>query len=150
MDTSTAHRMAEDLMTEHELDGWTFAFDRAKTRLGNCRFDKKRITLSKWHTEHNDPTTVRNTILHEIAHAIAGFDAGHGPRWKAVARSIGCDANRCGSSDAPRVYTVEGTCPNCGHTARGYRRNRVACGSCCDTHNDGEFTERYLMQWRKL
>ena len=30
-----------------------------------------------------------DTILHEIAHAIAGANAGHGPVWKAVAKRIG-------------------------------------------------------------
>ncbi len=32
---------------------------------------------------------VRDTVLHEIAHAIAGPEAGHGPLWKATARRIG-------------------------------------------------------------
>ena len=30
-----------------------------------------------------------DTILHEIAHAIAGVEAGHGPAWKAVAQRLG-------------------------------------------------------------
>lgn len=34
---------------------------------------------------------VENVILHEIAHALAGQEAGHGPRWRAVALWIGCD-----------------------------------------------------------
>ena len=32
---------------------------------------------------------IRDTVLHEIAHAIAGREAGHGPLWKVTARRIG-------------------------------------------------------------
>jgi predicted SprT family Zn-dependent metalloprotease len=39
----------------------------------------------------------KNTVLHEIAHAIAGPEAGHGSQWKRIAHQIGYDRNfkRC-------------------------------------------------------
>ena len=47
-----------------------------------------------------DPTSteenVKNTLLHEIAHALAGHEHNHDEVWKATARSIGCDGCRCG------------------------------------------------------
>lgn len=95
-----ARRLAKGLMEEHGLvlEGWTFAFDAAKARLGMCNYTKKRITLSKHLVATNDSAEIKNTILHEIAHALAGKDAGHGPEWIAVARRIGCSGERC--SDA--------------------------------------------------
>ena len=38
---------------------------------------------------NGDPREVRDTILHEIAHALAGAKAKHGPAWKAIARRLG-------------------------------------------------------------
>ena len=35
------------------------------------------------------PREVRDTILHEIAHALAGAKARHGPAWKAIAKRLG-------------------------------------------------------------
>lgn len=35
------------------------------------------------------PKGIRDTILHEIATVIAGPEAGHGPKWKAVCRRVG-------------------------------------------------------------
>ena len=38
---------------------------------------------------------VTDTILHEIAHALAGPGAGHGPAWKATASRLGATPKSC-------------------------------------------------------
>ena len=80
---------ARELMDEHGLHEWTFRFSPAESRLGECREREKVIRLSRRHAVNGDPREVRDTILHEIAHALAGAKARHGPAWKAVARRIG-------------------------------------------------------------
>jgi predicted SprT family Zn-dependent metalloprotease len=89
MNLEVARKLARDLMDAYDFAHWSFAFDRAKTRNGQCDFNKQRITLSHYFVEMNDEALVRETILHEIAHAIAGSAAGHGPRWQMVARNLG-------------------------------------------------------------
>lgn len=87
---------ARNLMQTHGLVNWKFIFDRAKTRAGCCNFTDKTISISKLFiasTSGNDG--FRNTLLHEIAHALVGMDGGHGPEWKRVAIRIGCDGKRC-------------------------------------------------------
>jgi hypothetical protein len=37
----------------------------------------------------SDPTQIAGTTLHELAHVIAGYDAGHGPNWKEACARIG-------------------------------------------------------------
>jgi predicted SprT family Zn-dependent metalloprotease len=69
--------------------GWSFRFDGAKRRLGLCDYDERVICVSREHAELNDFATVRDTILHEIAHAIIGPGKGHGKEWQAMARQIG-------------------------------------------------------------
>ena len=81
--------MARRLMDEHGLTGWTFAFVEAKRRLGNCHFQHRVIRISRTHSLEGSGEQIRDTVLHEIAHAIAGYEAGHGPLWKVTARRIG-------------------------------------------------------------
>ena len=75
---------------------------------------------------------VDQVLLHEIAHALAGPGAGHGPRWKRVARDIGYLGERVwtepvGDDLAPWV----GTCP-AGHAHYRHKRptRPLACGRC--------------------
>ena len=82
-------REARALMDEHGLHEWTFRFSAARGRLGECRERQRLIRLSRRHAVNGDPREVRDTILHEIAHALAGAKARHGPAWKAIARRLG-------------------------------------------------------------
>ena len=81
--------MARRLMDEHGLTGWTLAFVEAKRRLGDCHFRHRVIRISRTHALEGSEEQIRDTVLHEIAHAIAGREAGHGPLWKVTARRIG-------------------------------------------------------------
>ena len=80
---------ARELMDEHGLREWTFRFSAARGRLGECREGEKLIRLSRRHAVNDGPEEVKDTILHEIAHALAGAKARHGPVWKAVAVRLG-------------------------------------------------------------
>ena len=84
-----AANQARSLMDEHGLGDWTFRFSAARSRLGECREREKLIRIGIRHAVTAEPREVRDTILHEIAHALAGAKAGHGPAWKTVATRIG-------------------------------------------------------------
>ncbi len=74
------------------LNGWTFEFDNAKRRAGVCKITSKSISISVSHIENNEISVVKDTILHELAHAIAFElykDSGHGFHWKKIANKIG-------------------------------------------------------------
>ena len=89
-----AKLMAWSLLQRHALAGWRFQFDHARRRFGSCRLRSKVITLSKPLTLLNGKAEVRDTLLHEIAHALTPGD-GHGPRWKAKCVEIGAVPKRC-------------------------------------------------------
>lgn len=104
MDLFKAETIAIALIEEHLPPGWTFAWNNRAGAFGICNYLEQTIQLSVALTCSETEYATRQTILHEIAHAIAGPDAKHGPRWKAVARSIGVK-----NPKARRVYSAEPT-----------------------------------------
>jgi len=144
MELAQAQKLAEHLMQLHQLPAtWSFAFDRSKVRFGKCHYGKKEISLSRHLVELNDEREVRETILHEIAHALAPCGAGHGPAWKALARAIGCSGQRCYGPDVRRPKPrYKATCPSCQRVIYRHRRTRIACGRCTPV-----FDPRYVFLW---
>lgn len=127
MNPSDAVTMAEDILAQHGLDGWAVELDTAKRRFGVCRYARCTIGLSRPLVTANDSATVRDVILHETAHALAGAGVGHGPRWRAIARSIGV-ANPRACRDGATVNLAAApyrlACPQCGAAVPRYRRSR--------------------------
>src|SRR5690242_13087862 len=77
-----ARRLACELLDVHGLEGWSFAFNRSKRDLGICRFGPRLIELSVHFVERNAGKVVRDTLLHEIAHALVGPGHGHDAVWR--------------------------------------------------------------------
>lgn len=129
MNLNDAARMARTLMFTHHLGGWEFAFDEAKRRFGCCMWRSRTIGLSRHLVEMNDESEVRETILHEVAHALAPHGAGHNDEWKRIARSIGCTSNRCyGAHVKKPTAPLVATCPTCGEE---WERHKILKGLSC-------------------
>ena len=104
MDLREAQTLARTAMRAHGLTGWTFAFNNRKGAFGVCYHDRKQIKLSSILTQHASKAQVQQTIGHEIAHALVGHEAGHGPVWRHQMRAMGLVPDRCGeASDAQKV-----------------------------------------------
>jgi hypothetical protein len=91
MDQLQAQGLAEYLMYRWNLDGWRFEWNESGREgwLGACSHRRKQIALSLPFALMYPEAYVRDTILHEIAHALAPSDAGHGPKWRAWAKTVG-------------------------------------------------------------
>ena len=63
---------ADALIARHLDDSWSFGFDNAKRRAGLCDYTRKRISVSRYLAARYDDDTNHQTLLHEVAHAIAG------------------------------------------------------------------------------
>lgn len=134
VNTIRAERLTRRLMKKHRLGDWYFDWSRSKRSMGKCNFTRKLITLSSYIVALNDWATVKESVLHEIAHALAGPEVGHGPAWKAACEAIGArpepqlDLSRVVMPE-PR-YVARCGCPDVLHER--YRRSRGSprCGEC--------------------
>lgn len=132
MDTNKAHLLAKTLMLRHKLDGWHFEFDGAKRRFGCCNYRRKVISLSCILTDLNDEDKVRDTILHEIAHALLGSGYSHGRIFKMKCVEVGCQPRRAYGSEviqAKAKYTAK--CLDCGHEWQANKRLVKAWHKVC-------------------
>lgn len=100
-------------LREHGLAslGWTGSLDNALRRFGGCDYRRKHIVLSRHLATINTDEETLDTVLHEIAHALAfeefGEDCGHDARWQAIAARIGARPER--TVDVEEVSTIAGS-----------------------------------------
>ncbi len=152
MKIEEAEQLAKNLMQEHHLDSWVLKWTESRTWFGLCSSTNKVINLSRPLTELNELKHVKDTILHEIAHALAPFTEHHGKIWKQIARDIGCEPQRCYSDDVIQPmgkYTA--TCKKCGKQTQKDKKPRrgrmIACGACCKKFNHGRFAKKYKLKF---
>ena len=135
---------AEQLLIQHGLAvlGWTFTWNTRARAFGVCNYTDKTIALSSRLFALTTDESAHDTLLHELAHAIAPRGAGHGPKWRAACRLVGAKPERCKTAAqsmsaaneaihaASFKYTA--TCPDCTYSFGQSRAPRagVCCGRC--------------------
>ena len=143
-DLERVRRWADALIALHLDPSWSFGFDNARTRAGLCRYDRKRITVSRLLAARYEDDEIHQVLLHEVAHAVAGARAAHGPKWKAVARDLGYVGKRLhDGAIADELAPWVGTCPS-GHVHYRYRRptRPLSCAKC-----SRHFDPRFAIDW---
>lgn len=137
--------IAETLMGEHlNLETWSFGFDSAKKRLGVCKYSEHLISLSRYFVDLHSLDEIDQVLRHEIAHALAGPKAGHGPKWKKLATELGYNHKRISGDEIGNATAkLIGTCPN-GHLVYRHRKPKspLSCSRCAP-----RFDKRYLINW---
>lgn len=137
---------AEALITMHLDASWSFDFDHAKKRAGLCNFTAKRITVSRYLAAKFEDDEIHQVLLHEVAHAVAGSKAGHGPIWQRTAAELGYVGGRTHDGEiAHEKAPWRGECP-AGHEHFRFRRptREQSCGKCSRS-----FSRAHLISWQK-
>lgn len=103
---------AATCLTHLHLHNWHFGWDKTTRRLGCCKMQQRRISLSRYYAEayaSKDPEQLWRTLLHELAHALAWqyhHSTGHGAIWKRYCAALGIPDERASTRniefDAPR------------------------------------------------
>lgn len=141
---------AQTLMARHGLSGWEFGFNKNVRRAGVCRYPTRtkpgRIELSRHFVEHNPEAEVLDTILHEMAHALAGPEHGHDTVWRAKCVEIGARPERCyGSHVSMPKGKWRATCPSCQRTFDRHRSPKRLTGWHCKACG----AEKGTLHWSK-
>jgi predicted SprT family Zn-dependent metalloprotease len=164
MNLDDAKTLALDLMQKHitakpprslytgpsPYKCWSFKFDNAKRRFGQCHYHKGHISLSRSLVLLNSVEQVTDTILHEIAHVNVGGGHGHDEVWQREALRLGADGKACfDSTKVPMpVSPWMGQCPGCKKQFRRWRRppaRSMSCGICAPRRYDPQFQ----LQWSR-
>ena len=148
MEFAEAQRMAVELMALHGVGDWHFGWNFRKRALGLCRYREKRLELSRYFVAANAHDIVRETILHEIAHALAGEKAGHGPAWKAACSRLGCKPERCDKGQAvmPRGRWAA-KCAACGKEYWRHKRPQRGAKYWCRGCGPGRGAVQFFLRF---
>ncbi len=115
MRADLAENLARLLMDEHGLTEWTFKVNKSSSSAAICKDEQRRIELSQYCLDESDDDEIRDSILHEIAHALLFMQCveetkgdeelavhryyktmkPHGPEWQAMATSVGARPEMC-------------------------------------------------------
>ncbi len=96
MEPKHAKKLAVYLIKLYLGSAWKFKWSESNKWYGYCDYDQKTIRLSKPLVKEETRAHVQDTILHEIAHALAPYEADndrldkfHGDNWMRIAEKIG-------------------------------------------------------------
>lgn len=124
------------LLDSHGLKEWEFGFNANVRRAGVCFYpygtEPGRIELSIHFAAKNSDAEVRDTLLHELAHALVGPGHGHDAVWKAKCRAIGASPVACyGDEIDMPLGRWRATCAGCATEFDRHRRPGRADGWYC-------------------
>lgn len=130
-------KLAINLMKKHGLidNGWSFKWSNSRIAYGSCIDYEKVIKLSKILTRFRKYRDVKDTILHEIAHALVGNYNAHNHIWRNKAIEIGCNGNVYGEdiNDYSKISKYVGKCSCDTHYANRIKNNmNYRCKSCAE------------------
>jgi len=129
-------------MDQHGLQAWQLKFDHARNRCGACHYDRRALSLSRHFVSLNGPDELRATVLHEIAHALAGVGSGHNHLWRQIAARIGAPTRATNTTAKMPSHPWLLQCLSCLRVvARRHRRSlnleHVRC-RYCGARNPGQ------------
>lgn len=160
--------LVDHFAAEQGLTKYSVVFSKSKSLLGRCHYvvpvydsylkyqpfkSTVKLEFSTYWMEHAPLEEVIDTILHELAHGLAGPRAKHGPEWKSVAKSLGCTPKASTDFSLPQEVKEStskwrGTCPN-GHKTFSNRLTdkgrRKSCGRCSNVYNPS-----FMYRWEQL
>jgi hypothetical protein len=141
---SMANRLIE-LHLRGSTSPWAFRFDNAKKRGGLCNHGTKTISMSKYLCAMWSLDECEQTMLHEIAHALAPKNHRHTQEWYDIAVSLGYSGWITHRNEiATHRATWIGHCP-AGHEYHRFRKPYHRKESCPKCHRG--YSDKHRISW---
>ena len=84
-------KFIESKVNKYDLYDWSFYYtDSPRDSYAHCIPALKRINIENESIRNLSIASLKDLVLHEIAHVIAGVSAMHGAEFRKVCRKIGC------------------------------------------------------------
>jgi predicted SprT family Zn-dependent metalloprotease len=143
--------LAHQLMSLHGLHDWEFGINTNVRRAGVCYYPSRRgpgrIEISAHFAQRNSDDEVRDTLLHEIAHALVGHGHGHDAVWREKCLEIGARPERCYGEEIEMPKGAwRAVCPACETEYDRHRRPAAAPRWYCRPCG----LKRGELNWRKI
>lgn len=129
-DLDAVASLARELLSQHQLFQWSFQFDNGRKRAGCCHYGTHVISLSYEFAKRAPADEIRDTLLHEIAHALVGQQHHHDNVWRTKAMEIGCSGQRCHDLQFTQPRYIISCTQGCWVATTDRRRNYVLCRQC--------------------
>lgn len=141
--------LAKQLISQY-VPEYTLQWNNHKNTYGSCVPASKTIFLSRPLTQLCDENTVRDTIMHEIAHALHPKD-GHGREWQMQMIRFGLEPRRlCNAEiDKSSIANWEAKCFNCSKVVHMIRKPRIE-RSCKTCSSGGKFDDRHVLNFYRI
>ena len=133
MQIAAAKNLAELLIQQYpDLTGWAFRLNpRLRRTLGRCYYSLRVIELATAFVQMNDERLIVEGVKHEMAHALVGPGQGHGPTWRRMARTVGCQPRPCAMYVLmPPAHWVA-VCPKCSLIYPMFRQPKAGLARWC-------------------
>ena len=128
--TTEALRYARSILSSVGLSDWSVWSNNSYSTVGRTHFDRKRIVFSKRYIAIAAKEEFKRAVLHEAAHAIAGYEADHNEDFVEVCRKISPDQPYDAYCISPPIYRYNLICPVCGDTGETNKNTPLFCEVC--------------------
>ena len=115
-----AREIFKEECKKNNITGWSFKLNTNKRFRGWCKYGKKRVEISR-NLLPLGVDEVRKTIIHELAHVVAGYENSHNHIWKSTVIRMGGDPRRLGKAMKVKGRYI-GKCSKCQRVFYRYRR----------------------------
>ncbi len=111
MNRTIASQLLRDTLNQHGLSEWKGSLSLLENNswVGLCDYKKKTIFLNAFAVDIHPDDEIKDTVLHEVAHALVGENHKHDSIWAAKAEEIGARSTPCNMFSIPS-HVVDAIC----------------------------------------